>query len=70
MLFKILNVMAFGAGPAIRKGFGFVVHEDSKLKKVSKFYYRHKGFIYYTWGFVVGAVAMKIWVDSQEEQAL
>lgn len=70
MLLKIPNVMVFGAGPAIRKGFGFVVHEDSTLKKVSKFYYRHKGFIYYTWGVVMGAVAMKIWIDSQEEQAL
>lgn len=70
MLFKIPNVMAFGVEPAIRKGFGFVVNEDSKLKKVSRFYYRHKGFIYYTCGIVMGAVAMKIWVDSQEEQAL
>lgn len=45
------------------------MNEDSTLKKVSKFYYRHKGFIYYTCGVVMGAVAMKIWVDSQEEQA-
>lgn len=70
MLFKTQNAMVFGEGPAIRKGCGFDVHEDSTLKKVSKFYYRHKGFIYYTCGVVMGAVAMKIWVDSQEEQAL